>query len=567
VRSSQQRHSSEHSSLQSLEFDLYINEDKSILAEHLRRPSLPRSKFSHSKGELMASTTLIPAARYLRMSTDNQRLSLAAQAALIKHYADAHGFDVVQTYEDAGKSGLTLKRREGLAQLLHDVVKGDAGYKAILVYDVSRWGRFQDADEAAHYEFVCRSAGVPVYYCAESFGNDCSPPNVIMKTLKRVMAGEYSRELSGRLRRTKKINAQAGFWNGGPPPYGFRRMIVNFDGSPKRLLKDGEVKSLAGGRVVLVPGTAKEVSRVVEIFRLRLQEGWSTKTIAAQFNRKRLKCRGRPWTCGQVLNILRHPTYTGCLTWGRSTGLLGGKRIRVSKQRWTLKPKAFPEIIDQNTFDTAQDTFARRTINRSNDELLNGLRSVLAAHGRLSSDILNASREIPGAATYSDRFGTLSRAYQLIGYGVDENRAALWKTRRRLAQIKGRVMKQILRALPGQVSLIRQPPGIRKLLSFQDGIKVSVLACQCVRTPLGDLRWIVPVIGAEKQYPALLCRCDVKNKAVKDLYLVPNTERGSRFRLKDNDEWLKTGKRITHFAELRGTLETLRECPKAPRPI
>jgi DNA invertase Pin-like site-specific DNA recombinase len=37
----------------------------------------------------------------------------------------------------------------------------------VLVYDVSRWGRFQDIDESAHYEFVCKQAGIKVAYCAE----------------------------------------------------------------------------------------------------------------------------------------------------------------------------------------------------------------------------------------------------------------------------------------------------------------------------------------------------------------------------------------------------------------
>ena len=299
----------------------------------------------------MATTRLIPAAQYLRMSTDHQRLSLPAQAALIRRYATAHGFQVVQSYEDAGRSGLTLKRRDGLARLLHDVVKGDPGYKAVLVYDVSRWGRFQDTDEAAHYEFVCRNAGVPVYYCAETFENDCTPPSAIMKTLKRVMAGEYSRELSVRLRRAKKINAQAGFWNGGPAPYGLRRMLVDDGRSPKQLLKEGEVKNLANGRIILVPGTAKEVSRILDIFRLRVHEGRSTKSIAHEFTRKGMKCRGRAWTYGQVISILTNPTYTGCSTWGRSTGTLGGKRVPVSKERWTLKSGAFTGIIDQETFD------------------------------------------------------------------------------------------------------------------------------------------------------------------------------------------------------------------------
>jgi len=61
---------------------------------------------------------------------------------------------------------------------------------------VSRWGRFQDSDEAAHYEFICRQAGVPIHYCGETFQNDGMMPSAIMKTLKRVTAAEFSRELS-----------------------------------------------------------------------------------------------------------------------------------------------------------------------------------------------------------------------------------------------------------------------------------------------------------------------------------------------------------------------------------
>src|SRR5258706_7075456 len=176
-------------------------------------------------------TQLIAAAQYLRMSTDHQQYSLRSQTAAIQRYAEIHGFRIVQTYEDAGKSGLSLKRRYGLARLLHDVVKGAQPYKTILVYDVSRWGRFQDADEAAHYEFVCKSAGVPVHYCAETFTNDGTLPNTIMKALKRVMAGEYSRELSVKIDRAKRIVAELGFRAGGAAGYGLRRMPLSASGT------------------------------------------------------------------------------------------------------------------------------------------------------------------------------------------------------------------------------------------------------------------------------------------------------------------------------------------------
>ena len=108
----------------------------------------------------MTADQRIPAAQYLRMSTEHQQYSLENQSAAIQKYAESHGFEIVQTYSDAAKSGVALKRRTGLRQLLQDVVAGTASYRAILVYDVSRWGRFQDTDESAHYEFVCKSAGV-----------------------------------------------------------------------------------------------------------------------------------------------------------------------------------------------------------------------------------------------------------------------------------------------------------------------------------------------------------------------------------------------------------------------
>jgi len=73
-----------------------------------------------------------------------------------------------------------------------------ADFEYILVYDVSRWGRFQDVDESAHYEFICKQAGIKVAYCAEQFDNDGSMISSIVKNIKRVMAAEYSRETLGK---------------------------------------------------------------------------------------------------------------------------------------------------------------------------------------------------------------------------------------------------------------------------------------------------------------------------------------------------------------------------------
>ena len=58
-------------------------------------------------------------------------------------------------------------------------------FGSILVLDVSRWGRFQDPDQAAHYEFLCREAGVQVRYCSEAFENDGTAVTALVKQMKR----------------------------------------------------------------------------------------------------------------------------------------------------------------------------------------------------------------------------------------------------------------------------------------------------------------------------------------------------------------------------------------------
>lgn len=105
---------------------------------------------------------LLRAAEYVRMSTDQQRYSTENQAEAIRDYAARRGMQIVRTYADEGKSGLQIKGRDALKQLIETVTTEKADFEAILVYDVSRWGRFQDADEGAHYEYICRSAGIAV---------------------------------------------------------------------------------------------------------------------------------------------------------------------------------------------------------------------------------------------------------------------------------------------------------------------------------------------------------------------------------------------------------------------
>jgi DNA invertase Pin-like site-specific DNA recombinase len=159
-------------------------------------PQPPDEIATKATDSLKPAASILRAAPYVRMSTDHQNYSAVNQADANEKYAKARGIEIVVTYYDPGISGLHIKGRDALQRLIADVESKDRLFQVVLVYDVSRWGRFQDIDESAYYEYICRRAGVAVYYCAEPFENDGSALAAIAKGIKRLAAAEYSRELS-----------------------------------------------------------------------------------------------------------------------------------------------------------------------------------------------------------------------------------------------------------------------------------------------------------------------------------------------------------------------------------
>jgi DNA invertase Pin-like site-specific DNA recombinase len=503
---------------------------------------------------------MIPVAQYLRMSTEHQQYSLDNQRVALQTYADSHGFSVVQTYTDGAKSGVVLKRRDGLRQLLQDVMSGKSEYKAILVYDVSRWGRFQDADEAAHYEFLCKSEGVPVHYCAETFVNDGTLPNMLMKALKRTMAGEYSRELGVKVLAGLKRLAGLGFKQGGCPGYGLRRMLVSARGELKLQLAQGERKSISTDRVILVPGPVEEVECVREIYRMLIEQERTVYGISRELNRRKIKYLGdSKWDHSAVYYILSHPKYAGCNVFGRTSQKLGTASIRMPESEWICTPKAFTPLVDENTFQEAQRLLLGRTINKSDEELLTALRSLLARHGRLSSRLIAETPEMPSPSSYRGRFGSLRRAYELIGYGCPEDFGPI-DLRRRTQALREELIGKIEAMFPSEVSIERRSGRWRSLLRLETGLIVSVVISHSIGEKSKGLTWQINPIAHERLYVTLLALLDGNNSIVQEMLLFPNIDRQKRFHVTKDSVWLKRGLSLKCTSQLLDAVRTISEC-------
>lgn len=332
------------------------------------------------------------AAEYVRMSTDHQKYSTENQSDAIKHYAEARGIEIVCTYADEGKSGLSVDGRDAFKRLIADVVEGRADFEMILVYDVSRWGRFQDTDESAYYEYICKRAGVRVQYCAEQFENDGSPIAAIIKGVKSAMAGEYSRELSVKVFAGQGRLIEKGYRQGGPAGFGLRRTLIDEHGAIKRCLERGEQKSLQTDRVILTLGPAEEVDLVREIYRAFVHQGYSESEIAADFNRRGISTDlGRPWTRGTVHQILINEKYVGDNVWNRRSFKLKKKRVRNDPGMWIRAQDAFAAVIERELFEAARTIIGVRSFRLSDEEMLQSLRALYQQKGLLSGIVIDES--------------------------------------------------------------------------------------------------------------------------------------------------------------------------------
>jgi DNA invertase Pin-like site-specific DNA recombinase len=469
-----------------------------------------------------ARTVLPPnnAAAYVRMSTEHQQYSTSNQMDVIREYAKRRGKEIVKEYSDEGKSGLNIQGRESLGQMIEDVQNGQINFSSILVYDVSRWGRFQDADESAYYEYVCRRAGVSVHYCAEQFENDGSPMSSVMKTMKRTMAGEYSRELSTKVFAGACRLIQMGFKQGGSAGFGLRRALIDQNRQHKGVLKIGEHKSIQTDRVILIPGPEEEVKIVRWIYQAFVNEGKNELEIARALNAQGvLTDFGRAWTRATIHQVLTNEKYIGNNVYHRTSFKLKRKHVVNPQDKWIRADGKFEGIIEPSLYHTAQGIILARSRKLSNDEMLEKLRGVLKQHGRLSGILIDETDDLPSSTAFRSRFGSLVSAYKLIGYdsGIDYGFVEI---NRKLREEHPKIVASVIRQIEGLgATMILDEK--TQLLQLNNELRVSIVLCRHCITGSGSSRWVVRLDEELKPDITVAVRMNSTNEGIRDYYLLP----------------------------------------------
>jgi len=510
----------------------------------------------------MSIAATIPAALYVRVSRSVIECPEAIQKQIIARYATENNFAIVKRYEDINKSGLSLRTRNGFKQMLADIFTETIEYKAILVFDTSRWGRFQNTDEAAYYEFFCKSLGVSVHYCGEPLLNDGSPQAQVLKTLKRIKAAEYSRRLSTRCFRGQRRLAEMGYRVSSEAGYGLCRAMVNEDGKIQCILKPGQRKFLQSCRTILVPGSEDEVAVIREIFRLYLRHNYMTE-IADILNARGVRRRsGKQWSATGVYVILTNPAYAGINVWNRRSMKLAIKEVRNPRDKWVFRKDAFPAIISIRQFQKVQAQLVDRVQNRSDEQLLEQLKRFVRKHGDISSASFGGKHinVLPCNRTYSKRFGSLRRIYQLIGYQPPSGCFKKVDNRLRNTSFHDWVVRELIKIFGRSIEVCQEPHNGMKL-TLDGTSTIAVRICCKTGDRMGRIRWRAYWGNPRSRDFDLLCLLDETNSNIYRYYLIrpPCPKHKTFFDLRHT--LVKSGTRILRLAQLKDVVMTLQSFP------
>lgn len=297
-------------------------------------------------------------AYYRHSAEDKQENSVPIQRDQATEFAAKYGIEIIHEEADEGKSGLSAAR-PGFERLFEDwVLNPDAQeFDYILVLDVTRWGRFQDPDEAAYWEMQCKKRNKKVIYISRGFPKEEEKLLSSLETsIGRYMAAEYSRQLSDKVWHGSMKISEQGFSAGGTAPYGYVRVL--FDENKERVgtLKKGEHKVIANQRVTFEPANDGSEQVVKDIFEMFVKRGIPPEDIANQLNENAVvSAMGKEWDASKVVRVLGNETYTGTKLYNKTWSRLKQRQRKNPVEDWVRCEDAFEALVSRKDFEFAQE--------------------------------------------------------------------------------------------------------------------------------------------------------------------------------------------------------------------
>jgi hypothetical protein len=275
--------------------------------------------------------------------------------------------------------------------------------------------------------------------------------------------------------------------------------------------------------VVLVPGPPEEIEIVRWIYRTFVEERTVESKLAVILNQRGVRSDlDRPWTRATVHEVLTNEKYIGNNVYNRVSFKLKKKRVDNPPEMWIRKNAAFESIVPPDLFLRAQDIIAERSRKFTNEELLSHLRGLLEREGRLSGLLIDEMEGLASSSIYRTRFGSLIRAYELIGYSPDRDYRFI-ETNRQLRLMHPQVVAKCIERIRELGGAVECTPAT-DLLTINDEFTASLVIARCRQTPSGTFRWLIRFDTSLAPDITVAVRMDAENTNPLDYYLLPRLD-------------------------------------------
>jgi hypothetical protein len=226
-------------------------------------------------------------------------------------------------------------------------------------------------------------------------------------------------------------------------------------------------------------------------------------------------------------------------------------------EAWIRKDGAFEAVVAADLFFMAQGIIRQRARRFSDEELLEKLRSLYQGRGYLSGVLIDETDGMPSSSVYSHRFGSLVRAYSLVGFAPDRDYAYL-EINKLLRRLHPEIMQRTEADIVALGAQVERDPAT-DLLRINEEFTASIVLSRCWRTPAGSRRWKVRLDTSLCPDITVAVRLDQQNEAPLDYYLLPWIDLGGgRFNLADANGVALDGYRFDSLQMLMSMAERAR---------
>ena len=274
------------------------------------------------------------ATAYIRVSTNknSQDESYEEQYVKVRLVADQLGVELDDSNIFCDRSsGKSIKKRDGYKGLCSKIENGEVGL--VIVKSDDRLNR--NTPNLLAFYGLCYEHNTKIYFYLNNSCYKETAENILLYTVAGAFAQFYSDNLKEKALEAHRYRQATG------------RSVVFTDNV-------WGYKHNAEGRLVIDEEEAEMIRLIFDCYvnkNMGLHKICNTLLECGYLNHN-----GKPFTCGNISDIIHNPKVTGSVYFNtRRYDSKLEKYIRTSKEEWILKDNVIPAIIDKELWNKAQE--------------------------------------------------------------------------------------------------------------------------------------------------------------------------------------------------------------------